>query len=149
MNYNGLLPEIQLESSSRCPSEAASLPPKEKISAITAVLGASSVIMSGNRDKQPMHTSILTGQRWLEELLNGHSTRFYNQLGMKKHVFCKLLLELQVKSGLRDTRNVKAKEQLAIFVYLCRLARLQGFLWRGSSALQILSQGKGCKTLIS
>jgi hypothetical protein len=93
---------------------------KKKISAITAVLGASSVIMSGNRDKQPMHTSILTGQRWLEELLNGHSTRFYNQLGMKKHVFCRLLLELQVKSGLRDTRNVKAEEQLAIFVYLCR-----------------------------
>jgi len=93
---------------------------KQKISAIATVLGAAAVIMSGNRDKQPMHTSILTGQRWLEELLNGHSTQFYNQLGMKKHVFCKLLLELQVKSGLRDTKNVKAEEQLAIFVYLCR-----------------------------
>jgi hypothetical protein len=67
---------------------------KQKISAIATVLGAATVILSGNRDKQPMHTSILTGQRWLEELLNGHPTRFYNQLGMKKLVFCRLLLEL-------------------------------------------------------
>jgi hypothetical protein len=72
---------------------------KQKISAIATVLGAASAITSGNRDKRPMHTSILTGQRWLEELLNGHSTRFYNQLGMKKHIFCRLLSELQVKSG--------------------------------------------------
>jgi hypothetical protein len=93
---------------------------KQKISAIATVLGAATVILSGNRDKQPMHTSILTGQRWLEELLNGHPTRFYNQLGMKKLVFCRLLLELRVKSGLHDTKHVKAEEQLAIFLYLCR-----------------------------
>jgi hypothetical protein len=121
MNCNGLLPEI-LESSFRCPSGAESQPLKAKdtVSAIATVLGAASAITSGNRDKRPMHTSILTGQRWLEELLNGHSTRFYNQLGMKKHIFCRLLSELQVKSGLCNMKHVKAEEQLAIFVYLCR-----------------------------
>ena len=48
---------------------------------------------------------MLTGQRWLEGLLNEHSTRFYNQLGMKKHVFCRLLSVLQVGSGLCDTKT--------------------------------------------
>ena len=30
----------------------------------------------------PQHTSILTGQDWVDELLAGHVTRFYNELGM-------------------------------------------------------------------
>ena len=107
--------------SSRCPSAESKFPKAEDISYChTPWSCISDHVWQCNRDKQPMHTSILTGQRWLEELLNGHSTRFYNQLGMKKHVFCRLLSELQVGSGLHDTRNMKAEEQLAVFLYLCQ-----------------------------
>jgi hypothetical protein len=66
VNCNGLLPEI-LESSSRCPSEAESRPPKAKdicycYSSRSCISNHISII-SGNRDKRPMHTSILMDQR--------------------------------------------------------------------------------------
>ncbi|ESK95655.1 transposon en spm sub-class, partial [Moniliophthora roreri MCA 2997] len=63
-------------------------------------------------------TSILTGEAWLNELLNGHSQHFQEQLGMTKYVFRKLLQELQTHSGLEDRKHITAAEQLAIFLYL-------------------------------
>ncbi|KAJ6503677.1 hypothetical protein C8R45DRAFT_759850, partial [Mycena sanguinolenta] len=65
----------------------------------------------------PMHTSILTGQLWLNELIRGHDTRFKNQLGIAKHVFSRLSFELQTFSGLRDTKYVTADEKLATFLH--------------------------------
>ncbi|KAJ7624769.1 hypothetical protein FB45DRAFT_687551, partial [Roridomyces roridus] len=44
----------------------------------------------------PMHTSILTGQGWLDELITGHDRRFKENLGMAKHVFFRLSVELQM-----------------------------------------------------
>ena len=38
-------------------------------------------------EKTPQHTSRLSGQQWIEELIAGHDTRFYNKLGMQKFVF--------------------------------------------------------------
>ncbi|KAJ7735179.1 hypothetical protein B0H16DRAFT_133729 [Mycena metata] len=38
-------------------------------------------------DPTPMHTSMLTGQRWLLELIKDHPERFREQLGMAKHAF--------------------------------------------------------------
>ncbi|KAJ7460458.1 hypothetical protein B0H11DRAFT_2315797 [Mycena galericulata] len=40
----------------------------------------------------PKHTSILTGQKWLSELLDGHPDHFRDQLGMAKHVFIRLIV---------------------------------------------------------
>ncbi|KAG6824519.1 hypothetical protein H0H92_006618, partial [Tricholoma furcatifolium] len=56
-------------------------------------------------DKQPIHTSLLTGE-WLKELMTGHPIRFYRQMGMERFVFRKLLHQLQQRCGLRDTRYV-------------------------------------------
>ncbi|KAJ7698105.1 hypothetical protein B0H17DRAFT_927791 [Mycena rosella] len=42
----------------------------------------------------PMHTSLLTGHKWLTKLLSGHPTRFREQLGMAKHAFYRLSFEL-------------------------------------------------------
>ncbi|KIM78638.1 hypothetical protein PILCRDRAFT_11096 [Piloderma croceum F 1598] len=67
--------------------------------------------------KQPKNNSILTGQEWLNELLAGNSQRFYDAMGMHKHVFHQLLKEL-IAVGLHDTRYVSAEEQLAIFIHL-------------------------------
>ena len=66
----------------------------------------------------------LTGQNWIDELLNGHSGRFYNQLGMHKHVFSALVKVLQSWTAFADTKYVSAEEQLAIFLH---------FAWWGES----------------
>ncbi|TFK59920.1 hypothetical protein BDN72DRAFT_729736, partial [Pluteus cervinus] len=66
---------------------------------------------------QPMHTSILTGQRWLDELLDGHPQRFREQLGISQEAFRTLSRDLQVNYGHHDSRFVTADEQIAIFLY--------------------------------
>jgi hypothetical protein len=76
---------------------------------------------SSRFDKLPLHTSMLSGQQWLDELLSGHDMRFYNELGMQTNVFKRLLGVLETGAGLRGTRHVSAAEQLAIFLhYACR-----------------------------
>ena len=47
----------------------------------------------------PMNTSVLTGMEWLRELLTGHPVRFYDALAMPKHVFHKLVHELELHAG--------------------------------------------------
>jgi hypothetical protein len=68
-------------------------------------------------NKVPQHTSILSGQGWIDELIAGHDGRFYNEMGMRKHVFWSLLSVLQRDTGLHDTRHVSCEEQLAIFLH--------------------------------
>ena len=55
-------------------------------------------------NKTPKNTSKLTGQQWLNELLTGHHQRFYNRMGMNKHIFQALLRKL-IRHGLHDTRQ--------------------------------------------
>ena len=69
----------------------------------------------------PMHTSILTGQLWLNELIHGHEGRFKDQLSIAKHVFFRLSFELQTCCGLRSTRHVTADEKLATFLHFARI----------------------------
>src|SRR5712672_2292282 len=57
-------------------------------------------------DKIPQHTSILLGQGWINELIAGHDGRFYNKMGIQKHVFRLLVSVLQNDADLRDTRHV-------------------------------------------
>ncbi|KAF8259158.1 hypothetical protein EI94DRAFT_1497920, partial [Lactarius quietus] len=65
----------------------------------------------------PVHTSQLRGQDWLNELQLGHDGRFYNELGLNKHIFQRLLDVLSRDAGLRMTQHISAKEQLAIFLH--------------------------------
>ena len=68
-------------------------------------------------DKVPQHTSILSGQHWIDELIAGHDGRFYNKMGMEKHIFWSLLSILRRTSGLHDTKHISSEEQLAIFLH--------------------------------
>ncbi|KAF9228058.1 hypothetical protein BS17DRAFT_672684, partial [Gyrodon lividus] len=43
----------------------------------------------------PMHTSILTGRLWLDELLAGHPGQFHQSMEMNKAIFWKLLHEMK------------------------------------------------------
>jgi len=66
--------------------------------------------------KIPYHTSILTGEGWVLELLNGHPERMHTELGVRVPMFCQLVLELQ-ELGLGPSKHVSLEEQVAIFLY--------------------------------
>jgi hypothetical protein len=71
-------------------------------------------------DKSTQHDSVLSGQDWMEELLQGHDGRFYNEMGIHKHVFRRLVGALQRVVGLSDTRHIIIEEQLGIFLHYAR-----------------------------
>ncbi|THU81589.1 hypothetical protein K435DRAFT_623520, partial [Dendrothele bispora CBS 962.96] len=52
---------------------------------------------------QPYHTSALTGRQWVEELIQGHPDRIYNELGMRLHVFNAFVWELRLH-GMTNSR---------------------------------------------
>ena len=71
---------------------------KKRITAFMAA-AAAAVMVSTNHIisllfPTPMNTSVLTGMGWLQEFLTGHAVHFYDSLGMPKHVFRKLVQEL-------------------------------------------------------
>jgi hypothetical protein len=68
----------------------------------------------------PMNTSILTGIRWLWELLIGHPVCFYDAFGLPKHVFCKFVRELELHANLKHSKHICVEEQVAIFLHLCK-----------------------------
>jgi len=70
--------------------------------------------------KMRLHTLRLTGDQWVQELIDGHEERFYNEMGMHETVFTRLLDLLMREAGLRNTRYVTAREQLAIFLHYMR-----------------------------
>ncbi|KAF7328442.1 putative nuclease HARBI1-like protein [Mycena sanguinolenta] len=65
----------------------------------------------------PRHTSILTGQDWLDEMLNGHPERCLDQLGMYPAAFLFLCWEFERNGELGDSRYITSQEQTAIFLY--------------------------------
>jgi hypothetical protein len=67
-------------------------------------------------DKTPYHTSILTGEGWIVELLNGHPKRIHTELGVRRYVFRRLVSALQ-DAGIGRSRYVSLEEKLAIFLY--------------------------------
>jgi len=69
-------------------------------------------------EKIPYHTSALTGEMWVLELINGHPERIRNELGVHKHVFLSLCSDLR-RYGHQDSKHVMLEEQLAIFLYTC------------------------------
>ena len=70
--------------------------------------------------QQPYHTSALSGEAWVNELIHGHPDRIFNELGMQLHVFMSFCAHLQLICGFTTSRNgVKVEEQAAIFLYAC------------------------------
>jgi hypothetical protein len=65
----------------------------------------------------PVHTSWLSGQQWVDELIDGHDRRFHNEMGLCKHVFTKLVSVLETDTGITHNQSVSAEEQVAIFLH--------------------------------
>ncbi|KAI0246946.1 hypothetical protein BJV78DRAFT_1134155, partial [Lactifluus subvellereus] len=83
---------------------------------IGTVVAAAQIYSEPLYFKIPYHTSILTGEGWVQELLNGHPLRIKTELGMRHHVFWHFVQAL-VHSGLKPARNMSYEEQAAIFLY--------------------------------
>ncbi|KIM85048.1 hypothetical protein PILCRDRAFT_47284, partial [Piloderma croceum F 1598] len=62
------------------------------------------------------HTSALTGEMWVLELINGHPEQTCNELGVHKHMLLSLCNDLQWY-GHQNSKHVTLEEQLAIFLY--------------------------------
>jgi hypothetical protein len=63
-----------------------------------------------NFEKNPQHTSKLTGQEWMEELLAGHPKRIRDNLGISQEGFLYLEDLLIEKAGLQPTRYMTTTE---------------------------------------
>lgn len=86
---------------------------------VSTIVAAATVLQSlYPRDPIPYHTSILTGEAWVLELMRGHPKRIHCELGVHLHVFQALLSELR-RMGHGNSRYVTLEEQLAIFLYCC------------------------------
>jgi hypothetical protein len=85
------------------------------------MIGAAAVLyQEPNYWKQPYHTSALSGQAWVEELMTGHPDRIFHELGMRLHVFLAFVANLQLLCGFDTSRRgVTVEEQAAIFLYAC------------------------------
>ena len=66
---------------------------------------------------KPYHTSILLGQMWVDELLNGHLDHIHCKLGLQKGAFHEPLHALHC-FGAADSKYVSLEEQLSIFLYM-------------------------------
>ena len=55
--------------------------------AVTAAAAAAVVYAAPLYDKTPYHTSALSGEDWVLELINGHPGCICNELGVHKHIF--------------------------------------------------------------
>jgi len=55
----------------------------------------------------PYHTSTLSSQGWVLELLNGHPEHMHTELGVWVHVFCWMLIALQ-KGGIGPSKHISS-----------------------------------------
>ena len=87
---------------------------------VTSIILAAtaSLLTPFHQEPEPYHTSILTGEGWVLELLSGHPERIRCELGVSQDVFVKLISELH-KMGHTSSKFVSLEEQLAIFLYCC------------------------------
>jgi hypothetical protein len=86
--------------------------------AVAAIAACEAVIelMTPIINRTPYHTSMLSGEAWVQELLAGHPRRIHNELGVCQQTFLTLVQTLQ-GIGIQSLRNVTIEEQLAIFLY--------------------------------
>jgi hypothetical protein len=87
--------------------------------AITDIVSHATILWAESYiDKQPYHTSSLSGLRWVDELIDGHPGRIKTALGVSLPVFKALLSTLR-KMGYKSSKRIMLREQLAIFLHTC------------------------------
>lgn len=87
---------------------------------VSIILAATTALLQSIYSKEPeaYHTSVLTRNAWVIELLTGHPECIQCELGVHRHVFLELISALR-GMGHSSSRFVSLEEQLAIFLYAC------------------------------
>lgn len=67
----------------------------------------------------PHHTSILTGQAWVLELMTGHPDCIKINFGVSIETFSALVHILNENGIMESTKGITVEEQLGIFLYTC------------------------------
>ena len=70
-----------------------------------------------SKDPEPYHTSILSEQGWVDELIEGHPAHIHCELGVSREVFLEMITIL-CNFGYDSSKSVQIEEQLAIFLYM-------------------------------
>ena len=86
---------------------------------VQAAAGFVSVIITGAilfSGATPYHTSALSGQAWVLELINRHPERMHTELGVQVHVFRQMIIALQ-KAGMGPSKHISLEVKLSIFLY--------------------------------
>ena len=88
---------------------------------ISLFMAAIAIILATDEEqlaqlRLPYHTSVLTGESWVMELLAGHPQHIHTELGVSHEVFIALIDEL-CHMGHTDFKFVSLEEQVAIFLY--------------------------------
>jgi hypothetical protein len=86
--------------------------------AIAAAAEATVIYVAPLYDTTSYHTSALSGEDWVRELLNGHPEHICCELGVHKHIFRALIAYLK-NIGHTHSQHVTLEEQLATFLYKC------------------------------
>ncbi|WVZ49280.1 hypothetical protein U9M48_000651, partial [Paspalum notatum var. saurae] len=61
-------------------------------------------------NRTPVHTSVLSGKKHVEEHLRGHKVRVRRELRMEKEIFCKLVELLHNSHLLSNARDITVEE---------------------------------------
>ena len=69
-------------------------------------------------EKEPKHTSVLTGPKYVKEVLEGHERWCKVDFRMESEIFRAIVHFLRVESLLCDTRGVMIEEQFAMFMFM-------------------------------
>jgi hypothetical protein len=83
---------------------------------LSIIITATAAVLQLLEGREPYHTSILTGEGWVMELLGGHPDRIHCELGVSLEVFSDLISDLRAM-GHSNSKHVSLEEQLAIFLY--------------------------------
>ena len=67
----------------------------------------------------PHHTSILSGEAWVLELITGHPDRIKINFGISIETFLALIRILHENSFMVSKKGISVEEQLGIFLYTC------------------------------
>lgn len=87
------------------------------VTALLAYLVGLLALVVEHSTPTPYHTSALTGEAWVLELMTGHPDRIRCELGVSIDVFHALLAHLR-EIGIDRSKYVSIEEQLSIFLYM-------------------------------
>jgi len=93
---------------------------RRKIIISAAILASTAILLyiESCQQRLPYHTSILTGEKWIIELISTQNYHhFYKQLGMSRESFLVLVRDLEAHYLVDQMRYMTTEEQVAIFLY--------------------------------